>query len=192
MRHAGIAVLTTMLLLLCACSGSGKDGDLQSAIDFRADYLGAASCSYTAEVTADYGETIYAFTMDCISKPDGTTELTVTEPESIAGITAQVTGDNGEITFDGMSLDFGTLAEGNVIPVAAPAVTADCWREAYIASAGREDGKYRVSYERGYEHETLQVDTWFSTEKNIPIYAEICYNDICVLKVTITGFQFRS
>lgn len=192
MRHTEIAVLMTLLLPLCACSGAGGEETLQKAIDFRADVLNAPSCAYTAEVNADYGDVVYEFTMDCSLNADGTTAVTVTAPDTIAGITAEISGGDGTVTFADMALDFGTMAEGNITPVAAPAVIGECWRSAYIASAGEEDGNYRVRYEYDYEDEQLLVDTWFSPEKNIPIYSEICYNEACVLKITISDFQIQT
>lgn len=189
MRKTGFVVL--FLLLLCGCSSRQDVEPLQSAIDFRAELLNAASCSFSAQVTADYGDRVYEFSMDCVCTGD-TTEITVTQPDTISGITAQIANDTGAITFDGMSLDFGTLAEGNIVPLAVPAVAADSWKNAYIASAGKEDDACRVHYERGYEDGQLLVDTWFSAEKNVPIYAEVCYNDSCILQMKLSDFQKES
>lgn len=190
MRNRGVAVLMTMLLLLCGCSRNKGEGDLQKAIDFRAALLSAPSCSYLAQVTADYGDVSYEFTMQC-NGDDETTEITVTAPESISGITAEISGEDGTVTFQGMALDFGAMADGSVTPIAAPSVLERCWRSAYIASAGKEDDSLRVQYEYGDEARQLVADTWFSQEKNIPIYAEICYNENCILKITISDFQMQ-
>lgn len=190
MRKTGFFVFL-LAALLCGCGSRQNIEPLQSAIDFRAELLNAASCSFSAQVTADYGDLVYEFSMDCASAGN-TTEITVTQPDTISGITAQIANDTGTVTFDGMSLDFGTLAEGNIVPLAVPAVVTDSWKSAYIASAGVEDDAYRVRYERGYEDVQLLVDTWFSMEKNIPIYAEVCYNDSCILQMKLSDFQKES
>ncbi len=39
-----------------------------------------------AEVTADYGEQVYRFTMDCTWSPDGRAALTLTAPQTLEGI----------------------------------------------------------------------------------------------------------
>ncbi len=161
---------------------------MQPALDFRAALLNASECSFSAKVTADYGDRIYEFSMDSRCSGDAT-QITVTQPDSISGITAQVANDTGAITFDGMSLDFGLLADGNLVPLAAPAVAVDCWETGYIASAGEEDGNYRVHYERGYEDEQILVDTWFS--KDVPIYVEISDQERCVLQLELLDFHMN-
>lgn len=187
MGKTGICI-ALCLSLLCACSGGQKEDALQTAMDFRAALLNAASYSFKAEVTADYGERVYEFSMDCVCS-GGTTNITVTKPDTISGITAQVTNASGEVTFDGTALDFGTLADGNIVPLAVPAVAADSWTSAYIASAGKEKDALRVHYERGYDDAQLLVDTWFSLKNNLPIYAEVCYNDSCILQMRLSDFQ---
>ena len=105
------------------------------------------------------------------------------------GITATVAADTGKLTYDGMALDFGLLANGNVVPAAAPAIAADCWLRQYISSAGYEDERYRVTYERDFDEKCLFVDTWF--ENAVPICAEVCYNGQRILKIQITEFQLQ-
>ena len=117
-------------------------------------------------------------------------DITVTAPETLEGITAHVTGDGGKITYEGMSAEFGLLANGNVSPAAAPAITAACWQREYISAAGQEDdGLYRVTYEKDYDEKRLIVDTWFKND--LPIYAEVCYNNQRILKLTITDFALN-
>ena len=81
------------------------------------------------------------------------------------------------------------LANGEVTPAAAPALTALCWSAEYISAAGYEDELYRVTYEKGFDEKTLLVDTWFKNE--VPIYAEVCYNEQRILRLTITDFHFK-
>ena len=120
---------------------------------------------------------------------DGTAKLTLLAPETIAGIAATVSDSGGKITYDGMSAEFGLLANGTVVPAAAPALTAECWASEYIAAAGYEEALCRVTYEKGFDEKTLLVDTWFENE--VPIYAEVCYNNQRILRLTITDFKFN-
>lgn len=178
------------MLLLCFLTGcAGEQSTLSEAIQFRADLVQAGGCSFTAEITADYGDTVQTFTLACDADGEGTTLLTLLAPETIAGITATVTDGGGTITYDGMALDFGLLANGNVIPAAGPALVATCWCKEYISSAGEEEGLYRVSYQKNFDEKALLIDTYF--EKGIPICAEVCYNGYRVLKLTISDFAFH-
>lgn len=190
MRLRVAAVLMILLCLLSAC-GSKESAYLQAPMDFRAQLLQAGACTFQADITADYGENVYEFTVDCNCAADGTANVTVLEPQSIAGITAQTSEGGDELFFDGMAVAFDPLAGGNAAPVCAPSLTVDAWTNAYICAAGREGEWLRVTYERGYEAEQLTVDCWFD-EKNVPICAEICYNSQTVLKIEISQFSLVS
>ncbi len=190
MRLKLAAVLTILLCLLSAC-GSKETASLQAPMDFRTQLLEAGACTFQAEITADYGDSIYVFTVDCECLTDGTATVTVSEPQSIAGITAKITAGGDELVFDDMAVAFEPLANGNAAPVCAPSIAVDAWTNAYIRAAGQEGEWLRVTYERGYDAEQLIVDCWYD-EKNIPICAEICYNDQTVLKLDISQFSFVS
>lgn len=179
--------MMTVLLLLCGC----KEGEnaLNDAIDFRASLVQAGGCSFRAEITADFSDYVELFTVDCDCDADGTTRLTVVQPENLQGITATVTDRGGTITFDGLSVDFGLLADGNVIPAAAPAIAVTCWSSEYIAAAGAEDELYRVTYEKGFEQKRVNVDTCF--KNGLPISSEICYNNQNILKLAIVEFNLN-
>ena len=181
-----LLAVTLLCLLLAGCT-EGKD-TLSHAVEFRAALVQAGGCSFQAEITADFGETVESFTVSCEAQADGETNLTILEPETLAGITATVTQVGGKITYDGMMLDFGLLADESLAPAAAPSLMVACWSGEYISSAGNEDAYYRASYEKGYDEDVLKVDTWF--ENGLPIYAEVCYNDARILQLKITDFEF--
>ena len=162
---------------------------LEPAIEFRAALLQAGGCSFRAEIEADFGDTVECFTVDCAFTTDGTARLTLIEPETLAGITATVTNGGGKITYDGMAVDFGLLANGNVIPAAAPALTALSWSGEYISAAGWEDDVYRVTYEKDFDEKRLQIETYFKND--LPILAEVCYNNQRILKLTISDYSLR-
>lgn len=181
------AVLTICALLLCGCAG--EEDVLEPAIGFRAALLQAGGCSFHAKIEADFGDTVEHFAVDCDYDADGTAKLTLTEPETLAGITASVTERGGRITYDGMSVDFGLLANGNVSPAAAPALTALCWYGEYISAAGWEEDLYRVTYEKDFDEKRLHIDTYFKND--LPILAEVCYNHQRVLKLEISDFSYH-
>ena len=179
-----LAVLLTICLLLTGC-GSAENA-LSSAIEFRTELVQAGGCSFEAQVTADFGDTLQEFTLDCDADEKGNTAFTVKKPETLEGITGCAAEDGGKITYDGMAMDFGLLADGRVTPAAAPAILASCWAKEYIASAGMEEECCRVTYEKGFEKKLI-VDTWFQNQ--VPIYGEVCYNGTEILKIEIADFS---
>lgn len=190
MRLRLAAVLMIPLCLLTAC-GSKENKTMQEPMEFRTELLQAGECTFTAKVTADYGESVQQFDMRCDCNTDKTADMEITAPETIAGITAKTSDCGGELVFDGMAVSFGTLADGLVAPVSAPSLLVSAWTEAYIAAAGKEGSMQRVTYESGYEEEQLFIDCWFD-EKKIPICAEICYNGETVIKIELSDFSFVS
>ena len=106
-------------MLLSACSAKSP---AQPPLTFRTALLQSGGCSFTAAITADYGETAASFTLDCEFSPETGASVTVTEPESIAGIQAQVKDTAASVSYDGMQLGLGSLANGNLAPLAAPYV----------------------------------------------------------------------
>ena len=190
MRLKLAAVLTILLCLLTAC-GSKESKELQAPMDFRAQLLQAGECTFSASVTANYGESVQQFVLCCDCRTDGTAALEIKEPQTISGITAQTSDNGGSLVFDGAAVSFGTLADGTVAPISAPSLIVSAWSDAYICTAGTEGTFRRVTYENGYNEQQLFIDCWFD-EKNIPICAEICYNDRTVLKIEIADFSFVS
>ena len=56
LEKAGI--LLVLVLLLTGCGGK-TDGMMQSALDFRSDLMKQEHCSFTLDITADFGEKVY-------------------------------------------------------------------------------------------------------------------------------------
>ena len=103
-----LSVLLIVLLFLGGCSG--KQEELERAMTLRAKLL-ASECSFDAKITADYGDKLYVFAMTCQGDSRGNLTFTVTEPESIAGITGNISSGEGKLTFDDTVLQFPLLAD---------------------------------------------------------------------------------
>ena len=176
MRKKLALLLCAFPILLSACSAKSP---AQPPLTFRTALLQAGGCTFTAAITADYGS------------PETGASVTVTEPESIAGIQAQVKNTAASVSYDGMQLGLGSLANGNLAPLAAPYVLGQCWAGEYIDSTGTEDGLLRTTYRMGYEEKELVVDTWFSQEPLTPVRAEISFEGRMVLRTDISAFSMR-
>lgn len=184
MRRAFFAVLTMLLCLLTACGGKETDA-LQAPMDFRAELLAQNGCCFTAQITADYGERVWQYTLRCAASPEGTASFEVLAPEAIAGVTAGIDGADGRLRFDGAYVDFGLMADGELSPIAAPLTVFSCWAEQYIASAGGGC----VRYESGFGAKQLEVVTLFD-EDNLPVKAEIYQQGTLLMTLDISDFSY--
>lgn len=172
-------------IVLCGCSGEDL---LERALEFRSRMLAASGCSFCAEVTADYGDKLYTFGMDCSADADGKLSFRVSEPETIRGISGSVEDGGGKLTFDDTVLQFNLLADRQLSPVSAPWVLVKSLRSGYIASAGEEDGLLRLTLHDSYEDGALQVDVWMN-ETDRPVRCEILYKGKRILTVLVKDFE---
>ena len=87
MRKRTVCALMMTLCLLAACGGEAGTGNNtdELALDIRADYLSMSGCTARMDVTADYGERVYTYTLDLSYQKDGDTTLAVVAPEEVAG-----------------------------------------------------------------------------------------------------------
>ena len=166
-------LLASALWLLCGCAR--EDSEMQRALDFRTALLQSGGCAFTAEVTADYGEQVYRFTMDCTWSPDGGAALTLTAPQTLEGIRAEVSADGARVVYEDTAVGFESLAGGRLAPMALPYLLGSGWYEGYISACGMENGLLRMTCLEGYEEEELAVDTWLDTQSGQPCRCEISY-----------------
>ena len=187
-RFLGFALL--LCLCLTACGDSKADRSMQQAVDFRTALMSAEGCVFLAEVSADFGEKIYEFTLQCDYTPDDSAALTVTAPEMIAGIEATVSADGAKVTFDDTELDFGRLANGRVAPMALPWLLGRAWSSEYIGSAGKDGENTLMTCLMGYGDEEITVETWLD-ENSVPIRCDVSCDGVRCLAVTITEFRYK-
>ncbi|MDO5546792.1 MAG: hypothetical protein Q4F81_13420 [Eubacteriales bacterium] len=178
--------LLLAVVLMTGCSQTPKE--VERALSLRSKLLQANSCTFDAEITADYGETLHVFRMNCTADPQGGVTFQVTAPESIAGITGQVSKQGGALTFDDTALYFDLLADEQLSPVSAPWVLIKALRGGFITSAGMEDDELRFSVNDSYEDDALNLDVWLDSG-DIPQRADICYAGKRILSLKLENVQ---
>ncbi len=194
MRKGMICVLM-ISLLLSACGGTeGESGDAL-ALKLRGEFLAADSCSGTAVVTADYGQRIYRYEMNFLSDEEQTT-LTLTAPETVAGLTARLSWEDGSVLeYDGAVIETGPLNEAGLTPVSSIPSMLRTLREGYLDTCvleEREEGRtLRITsrdpaMEPGQGPETV---IWFSGEPMRPVRGEIWQDDLCVIQCEFSTFS---
>ncbi|MBQ6997188.1 MAG: hypothetical protein IJN60_02290 [Oscillospiraceae bacterium] len=181
-----IAILLCLVLLLAGCSGS--DGELDRAMNLRSKLL-ARSVSFDAQITADYADKTYTFTMNCAADTQGNLTFTVIEPELISGISGTVSATGGKLTFDDVSLAFDLMADGQFSPVSGPWVLMKTLRSGYLTSCNREGDALRISIDDSYRDDALHLDIWLNNE-DVPIRGEIMWKGRRLLTIDVKNFTF--
>ncbi len=181
-----VAALLVLLCLLAGCSG--EQGDMERALSFRSRLLKGSGCSFSAGITADYGDELYEFSMDCQSDAQGNVTFQVTAPETIAGITGAASETGGKLTFDDVALQFDLMAEDTLSPVSGPWLLVKTLRSGYITSAGMEENLLRLSIDDSYDDDALRLDIWLDGEDN-PIQAEVLHDGQRILTLTVKDFR---
>ena len=179
-----LAGLFVIMVLLSGCMGNNKD--LDRMMELRASLL-AGGCSFKTDITADYGDKIHVFGMDCRSDSKGNVGFSVTSPDSISGITGRLESGEGKLIFDDAALSFPLLADGQVTPVSAPYLLIKTLRGGYVRSVGEDGDFLRVTVDDSYEENALQLDIWLDSD-NHPIRAEILYDGRRILSMNIADF----
>lgn len=181
------------VLLLCCCIFTGcksEDQLLDKAINLRTALLDANSCSFTAVITADYEEAIYTFQMDCEVDRSDVMQFTVTDPDSISGITGQISKEKAALTFDDRVLVFPKLADDQLVPVTAPWIFLNSLKSGYLTGCGKEDEGVCIYIDDSYEDNLLYLQI-YTDESSIPIRAEIIYKDRRIFTVDIKNFTLQ-
>lgn len=140
MRKLLLCVPMMTLLLLPACAGqAGVSETEELALAIRGEYLAMTTCAADAAVTADYGRRVYQY--ELTAAVDGEeTVLTLSAPETVAGITARLTGEDSFLEYDGLSLETGPLNEDGLTPVSAIPALLSAARSGYITACTLEEG----------------------------------------------------
>lgn len=181
-----IVGILCLLVLLTGCTG--KEAELDRAMSLRAKLL-AQAVSFDADITADYGDKTFAFSMSCQTDTQGNLTFTVTAPSSIAGITGTVSSAGGKLTFDEQALSFDLMADGQLSPVSGPWILMQTLRGGYLTSCTVEGERLRVAIDDSYAEDALHLDIWLN-EKNIPVRGEILWEGRRLLSIEIKNFAF--
>lgn len=179
------ALLVFFLVILSGCSSENRE--LERGMALRDKLLSSNGCSFDAAITADYGDKLYEFDMACQGDAQGNLSFTVTEPETIAGITGTVSDTGGRLTFDDTALQFNLMADDQLSPVSAPWIFLKTLRSGYLTSAGMEGEALRLTIDDSYEDDALQLDIWVDGN-DVPVRAEILYDGRRILSLAVTNF----
>lgn len=160
---------------------------MQQALQLRTELLQAGGCRYAADVSVNYDDVRFDFSLDCVCGADGAARMTIRAPQTLAGIAAELSAGSARVEFEDTAVAFGLMADGNLAPMQLPQLLVQALCADYIEAAGREGDAVRVTYLHGYDEKELTVDVWLSGAL-MPDYAEVSYQGQMLAAMTITDF----
>ena len=181
--------LIAFVLTLCMLSGcTPKEDNIDKHMAFRKTLLEASSCSFETTVTAYISDAVYQFQLTCATDKSSNLTFTVTDPESISGISGIISQDKSAITFDDTVLAFPVLADGQFSPVSGPWIFYSTLCSGYLRGCTKTDDGYLLTVDDSYDENSLRLE--IETDPQcVPIRAEIYYQEKLALSLTIRNFS---
>ena len=180
-------ILCCLLMVMAALSGCSQENTpLSDALGFREMLLSSNGCHFTAHVTADYGDSLTQFSMDCETDPSGELLFEILQPESITGIRGSISDQGGSIRFEDQSLYFPLLTDDLLTPASSPWIFIRTLRSGYITSACMEENMLHLTVDDDYAEDALTLDIWL--EEDQPVRAEILHGGKRILTVAVENF----
>ena len=184
-----------LLCLLCECTGADSNNDL--TLELRSDFLSREGCSGVMELTADYGQRVYAYTVEF----DGTVKdgmtLVITAPEEVAGITANIREGQTYLEYDGVRLETGPVNEEGLSPLDALPTFLTAMESGYIAETGSEMmGETEVLRICCRDPETdpgqgLETVLWFDKAQKTLLRGEVRSDGFTVIQCEFSAFILK-
>ena len=174
------------MIVLSGCSGENRD--MERCMALREKML-VTGCSFRGTVTADFGDSVYSFTLDCSGDSEGNLSFSVLSPEEISGIGGTIRAGKGKLEYLDTVLAFPLLADGELSPVSAPWILLTALRSGYLASCGKEGDMLRLTVHDSYAEDALCLDVWLDGN-NVPKRAEFLWQGRRVLSMELEDFRF--
>lgn len=182
-----MCVMLVLFVVLSGCENANKAMD--RALSFRSSILQSNGCEFIATVTADYEDVVHTFKMLCSADGTGGIRFEVLAPESISGITGQLSAEGGKLLFDDNVLLFSLLADGRYSPLCAPWITLRAIRSGYIRGCGNSSDGIEMVLDDSYNDDALEVIVRLS-DMLAPVSAEIYCKGNRILTMIIEEFKF--
>jgi len=81
------------VLTLVVLTGCKQKDEWSNVLQIREQLLRSKGCVFDADITADYGQLVYNFTLHCTADQAGAVSFEVLLPHTIAGITGMVSAE---------------------------------------------------------------------------------------------------
>lgn len=180
-----LALALAMALSLAACGGD----DRARTEAFLADAAQAESIRLDAVLTALSGEKVLEYTLSC-GYTDHIAQVSVLAPETLAGITAELSGTDLKLSYQGTALETQLLTEGGLVPAAVLPRMLTALADGHLDRLGKGDweGEDCLTAELLVE-DGLTVALWLEEESLTPRYGELWENGRRAAFWTVTAWE---
>jgi hypothetical protein len=184
------ALLIPLLLVLCACGGAKENRETL----LRQRYCDLTAFAAQAQVTADYGDYLYTYTVTLSGDLTGGS-LTVLAPSSIAGTGFSWSEQEGTLTYEEVTLETGPLAQDGLSPVDAMPLMLRALTTGKLCSTGEqtlngEDTVFLELANPAYGEGESAVLLWLGREDGGLRRGEITWEGTTVITYTFTDFTY--
>ena len=180
-----------MMTLLTGCGKAAVSEAEELALTIRGEYLAMDSCAIQASVTADYGQRVYQYELAAAVNKEETI-LTLSAPETVAGLTARIAGEDSHLVFDGVSVETGPLDGDGLTPVSALPALLEAARSGYIAACALEEDGKLLRVDCGDPAVSLGSGTetvlWFDTATHALVKGEVSVDGFRAILCEISEF----
>lgn len=164
-----ISALMISCLLLCGC-GRSKEKRMEEACERLAC---GQEIALTAQVQANFGETVESYTLDC-SYDGEDWRILVTAPQAVAGIAARIGEHASEVEYEGAILSTGALLRRGISPIGAVPMVYEAVSGGVLDSVWEESQLLAGAF--SYD-DALGATVWFD-EENTLVAGELTENGI--------------
>ncbi len=196
MRKLLLCVPMISLLLLTGCAGGGGVGVSKAeeeALTLRTTYLEAEGFRGTAELTADYGQRVCQYQVD-VEAGEEETSMTITAPDTVAGITARAVKDDTFLDYEDLVLETGPLDPEGLSPMSAVPALLEAVQSGYITACSfPEEGVLRVDCGDPDREPDMgrTVSMWFDRSSGAMLKGEIACDGVLAVSCLWSEFTIR-
>ena len=190
----GVPMTMALVLLLTGC-GLGQQGPEEAAAALREIYRQQLPLTAQAQVTADYGDRAYQYTVQCQGNAQSGS-LTVLTPESIAGAGTRWEAGETCLDYEELTLETGQLSPDGLSPAdALPVMLTSCEEGALLESGWADWGEQNDCLYLLLQNPNAQKSTvalWADPESGVLYHAEVRWEEQQVIQFDFTAFQWET
>lgn len=180
-------VVVPLLLISMLLGCTHKSDPLERPLKFRESLLNANGTEFNAKITADYLDELYVFGLHCDTNESGVFSFSVTEPETIQGISGSISNEI-ELTFEDTVLALKPVKDDQLSPIMAPWLLIKALRSGYLYACSKTDLGYSVLIRDSYMDDAIMIEVMFD-HSDKPYFAEYYWDDRRILSVEIQDFK---